>query len=128
MSSQDLEEYLNNLFGPQTLNDGVDTTEDEFTFNVKQEDGTVKQQSISNRERLKRLHQNAAQLIAVTQLLKDLQDVNNLVEYAKTKGIAFNSKQRERSIASLKQTRDRLKNAVEIYSKTQYDTTNASYD
>lgn len=128
MSSQDLEEYLNNLVGPQTLNDGVDTTEDEFTFNVKQEDGTVKQQSISNRERLKRLHQNAAQLIAVTQLLKDLQDVNNLVEYAKTKGIAFNSKQRERSIASLKQTRDRLKNAVEIYSKTQYDTTNASYD
>ena len=128
MSSQDLEEYLNNLVGPQTLNDGVDTTEDEFTFNVKQEDGTVKQQSISNRERLKRLHQNAAQLIAVTQLLKDLQDVNNLVEYAKTKGIAFNSKQRERSIASLKQTRDRLKNAVEIYSKTQYDATNASYD
>jgi uncharacterized protein YheU (UPF0270 family) len=42
MSSQDLEEYLNNLVGPQTLNDGVDTTEDEFTFNVKQEDGTVK--------------------------------------------------------------------------------------
>jgi len=60
MSSQDLEERLNNLVGPQTLNDGVDTTEDEFTFNVKQEDGTVKQQSISNRERLKRLHQNAA--------------------------------------------------------------------
>lgn len=128
MSSQDLEEYLNNLVGPQTLNDGVDTTEGEFTFNVKQEDGTVKQQSISNRERLKRLHQNAAQLIAVTQLLKDLQDVNNLVEYAKTKGIAFNSKQRERSIASLKQTRDRLKNAVEIYSKTQYDASNASYE
>lgn len=128
MSSRDLEEYLNNLVGTQTVNDGVDDTEGEFTFNVKQEDGTVKQQSISNRERLKRLHQNAAQLIAVTQLLKDLQDVNNLVEYAKTKGIAFNSKQRERSIASLKQTRDRLKNAVEIYSKTQYDTTNASYD
>ena len=128
MSSQDLEQYLDNLVGPQTLNDGVDDTEGEFTFNVKQEDGTVKQQSISNRERLKRLHQNAAQLIAVTQLLKDLQDVNNLVEYAKTKGIAFNSKQRERSIASLKQTRDRLKNAVEIYSKTQYDASNASYD
>ena len=128
MSSQDLEQYLDNLVGPQTLNDGVDAAEGEFTFNVKQEDGTVKQQSISNRERLKRLHQNAAQLIAVTQLLKDLQDVNNLVEYAKTKGIAFNSKQRERSVASLKQTRDRLKNAVEIYSKTQYDTTNASYD
>lgn len=128
MSSPDLEGYLNNLAGPQVTNDGVDDTEGEFTFNVKQEDGTVKQQSISNRERLKRLHQNAAQLIAVTQLLKDLQDVNNLVEYAKTKGIAFNSKQRERSIASLKQTRDRLKNAVEIYSKTQYDTSNASYD
>lgn len=128
MSSQDLEQYLDNIVSPQTLNDGVDDTESEFTFNVKQEDGTIKQQSISNRERLKRLHQNAAQLIAITQLLKDLQDTNNLIEYAKTKGIAFNNKQSERSIASLKQTRDRLKNAVEIYSKTQYDTSNASYD
>jgi hypothetical protein len=43
MSSPDLEGYLNNLAGPQVTNDGVDDTEGEFTFNVKQEDGTVKQ-------------------------------------------------------------------------------------
>ncbi len=128
MGDPDLEEALNRIAGVQPLNDGAEDVENQFTFNVKQEDGTIIQQSISERERLKRLHQNAAQLIAVTQLLKDLQDVNNITEYAKTKGLAFSNKQADRSIASLKQTRDKLKNAVEIYSKQQYDSENTSYD
>lgn len=128
MGDPDLEEALNRIAGVQSLNDGAEDVENQFTFNVKQEDGTITKQSISERERLRRLHQNAAQLIAVTQLLKDLQDVNNITEYAKTKGLAFSNKQADRSIASLKQTRDKLKNAVEIYSKQQYDSENTSYD
>ena len=123
---------LNNVTGEEILNDEevVGTSEsnkDSFKIRRRMPDDTVVEEEISNRERLKRLHQQAAELIAVTQLLKDLDDAQTLTEYAKSKGIAFKDDQARRSITSLKDMRDKLKNDVEIYSQTLFNSS-TSYD
>ena len=127
LADPEITKALDMLTGTDVKNDGVDDTTGEFVFNIKQNDGSVVQESISNRERLTRLHKAAAQLTAVTQLLSDLADIKTMQEYAKTKGIAFNGKQADRSISSLKKVQDQLKNQVEVYSGMKMDTETTSY-
>lgn len=127
LNNPKITEALDVIAGTDNRNDGVDDTTGDFTFNVRNEDGTVSQESISNRERLTRLHKAAAQMVAITQLLKDLSDTKTLQEYAKNKGVAFNGKQQDRSIALLKTTRDYLKNQVEVYSGAKMDVDSTTY-
>lgn len=119
---------LDTLAGPEILEDGGIDETGKFKVKELQEDGSLREYEISNRERFRRLQQKTAELIAVTQLLKDLQGVTDFKEWAKNNGLAFNSNQAERSIAKLKQDRDRLKQQVEYYSESKYDTKTTTYD
>lgn len=120
LNSAELIQALDDIAGPEILSDeGAD--ENGFKVREKIADGSIVEYIISEREKLKRLHQNASTLIAVTQLLKDLQDIVTLKQWAKEKGIAFGSNQAERSISQLKQIYDDLKTNVEIYSQQKID-------
>jgi len=98
-----------------------------FTFKQRQEDGTVVERTISNRERLLKLHQNVAEAISIASLLNDLQDIQTIREYAKNKGLAFSSNQLDRSISLLKDKYNILKNDIELYSGEQFDSVNTTY-
>lgn len=118
---------LDNIAGPEILNDEGVVEEGQFKVKELQEDGSLKEYYISNREKQRRLQQKTAELLAITQLLKDLQGITDFKQWAKDHGLAFNSNQAERSIAELKESRDKLKQQVEYYSELKYDTT-ATYD
>lgn len=120
-------EALDRVAGPEILNDEGEVEENQFKIKEKQPDGSVKEYNISNREKLRRLHQDAAKLLAVTQLLKDLQGVSNFKDWAKNKGLAFSSNQAQRSISELKTLRDQLKQNVDYYAGQAYDI-NSTYD
>ena len=118
---------LDSIAGPEILNDNGAIEEGQFKVREQQDDGSIKEYYISNREKQRRLQQKTAELIAITQLLKDLQGVTDLKSWAKDHGLAFNSNQAERSIAQLKEDRNKLKQQVEYYSESKYDST-ATYN
>jgi hypothetical protein len=50
---------------------------------------------MSDREVKLELHKTAAQFIAVAQLLKDMKNVTDIIDFAKKNGIAFSKNQIE---------------------------------
>lgn len=127
LNSEGVLQWLDAVAGPEILNDEGNDTQGQFKVKERQEDGTVVEYFISNRERYRRLHQDTLRLISVTQLLKDLQSTSDLVSWAKDRGLAFSSNQIQRSISELKKERDALKQKVEYYSEQNYDDT-STYD
>lgn len=109
------------------------TSEDEYggenghTFQMTNADGSTSQVHMSDREVKLELHKTAAQFIAVAQLLKDMNNVTDIMEFAKKNGIAFSKNQLEQSISILKGKLNDLRNNLQLYSNSTIDA-NAEYD
>lgn len=109
------------------------TSEDEYggdgghTFQMTNADGSSSQVHMSDREVKLELHKTAAQFIAVAQLLKDMKNVTDIIDFAKKNGIAFSKNQLEQSISILKGKLNDLRNNLQILSNSTIDA-NAEYD
>lgn len=109
--------WLDMMAGPEVVSsDGAD---EKGGLTIKELDinGNVVERTIDERERFRRIHQASAKLLAVTQLLKDLEQTQTLIDWAKNKGFAFKSTQAKRSITELKHLRDALRDQLSIYTK-----------
>jgi hypothetical protein len=76
---------------------------------------------MSDREVKLELHKTAAQFIAVAQLLKDLKNVKDMMDFASKNGIAFNKNQVNQSIGILKEKLNGLRQNLQTYSRTKMD-------
>ena len=129
MNDPSVIEALNTIAGEEPMQaDEFDDTGNRFTYKSRNANGDIEEKTITNRERLLLLHQNSAELIAIAQLLKDLQDIQTIQEFAKSKGIAFSKNQLYRTISLLKDKYNLLKNDVELYANEQFDSTTTTYD
>jgi hypothetical protein len=120
MNDPNVLKALDDIAGPEQLSADSFDEGNNLTFKTQKEDGTVVDETISHREALLKIHQTAAELIAVTQLLYDLEQTENLIEFAKNKGIAFSKDQIAASISTLKDIHDNLVNDLSVYTHEQY--------
>lgn len=91
------------------------------TIDVVGPDGRQYKVNMSDREVKLELHKTAAEFIAVAQLLKDLNGITDIMDFASKHGIAFKKNQIEQTKSTLKNKLNDLRNNIRTYSNVAID-------